>query len=108
MGGDDNMKIYFKFRESSSGHWVLAPVWDNFCSEEYRINGSFNLTACRVAGLSWAQWLRFCRQNGASLYGKNHKYITAVWKEPNKDFEKMMNQRADELAKLIDFKELHL
>ena len=71
------------------------------------INGSFNLVGCRVAGLSWPQWLRFCRQNGAKLCGKNKQYVIAIWQEPNKDFEKLMNDRANKLATMINIKELH-
>lgn len=99
---------YFTFKETSNQGWMLCPNWDAFWSEGQQIQGSFNVICARVAGLSWAQWLRFCRQNGASLYGKEHKYVCAIWKEPNKEFEKMMNMRAAELAKLVDFKELNL
>lgn len=99
---------YFTFKETSNQGWMLCPNWDVFWSEGQQIQGSFNVICARVAGLSWAQWLRFCRQNGASLYGKEHKYVCAIWKEPNKEFEKMMNMRAAELAKLVDFKELSL
>ena len=99
---------YFTFKETSNQGWMLCPNWDAFWSEGQQIQGSFNVICARVAGLSWAQWLRFCRQNGASLYGKEHKYVCAIWKEPNKEFEKMMNMRAAELAKLVDFKELSL
>lgn len=99
---------YFTFKETSNQGWMLCPNWDAFWSEGQQIQGGFNVICARVAGLSWAQWLRFCRQNGASLYGKEHKYVCAIWKEPNKEFEKMMNMRATELAKLVDFKELSL
>lgn len=99
---------YFKFRESSNGSWMLSPVWDRFWTEGQPVRGSFNLLACRVSGLSWPQWLRFCRQNGATLYGKNSKYIVPLWKEPNKDFEKIMNERANALSKYVDFKKLDL
>lgn len=99
---------YFTFKETSNQGWMLCPNWDAFWSEGQQIQGSFNVICARVAGLSWAQWLRFCRQNGATLYGKEHKYVCAIWKEPNKEFEKMMNMRAAELAKLVNFKELSL
>ena len=102
------MKTYFKFKETSNNGWTLCPEWDMFWTEGQPINGSFNLIPCRVSGLNWPQWLRFCRQHGATLYGKGHTYVVAVWKEPNKEFEKMMNQRANELAKIINLKELHL
>ena len=99
---------YFSFKETSNKGWMLCPEWDAFWSEGQSLAGSFAVLGARVAGLSWAQWLRFCRQNGADLYGKEHKYVCAIWKEPNKEFEKLMNQRAEELAKLINFKELSL
>lgn len=99
---------YFTFKETSNNGWMLCPNWNAFWSEGQEVRGSFAVICARVAGLSWAQWLRFCRQNGASLYGKDHKYVCAIWKEPNKEFEKMMNARARELAKQINFKELDL
>ena len=102
------MKSYFVYRESSNNGWTICPVWDEFWTEGKPIMGSFSLLACRISGLSWPQWLRYCRQNGASLYGKGHKYVSAVWKEPNKDFLNKLNQRANELAKIINFKELNL
>lgn len=102
------MKTYFKFRESSNKGWTIGPVWEEFWTEGTMIKGSFNLLICRVAGLSWPQWLRFCRQHGATLYGKGCKYIMAVWDKPDREFEAMMNKRANDLAKLINLKELHL
>lgn len=104
------MKSYFIFRETSNNGWSICPVHTAFLGEDLSksINGSFALLACRVSGLSWPQWLRYCRQNGATLYGKGHKYPVAIWKEPNKDFLNKLNVRANELAKVINFEELHL
>lgn len=104
------MKSYFVFRETSNNGWSICPVHTAFLGEDLSksINGSFALLACRVSGLSWPQWLRYCRQNGATLYGKGYKYPVAVWKEPNKDFLNKLNTRANELAKVINFEELHL
>ena len=104
------MKSYFVFRETSNNGWSICPVHTAFLGEDLSksINGSFALLACRVSGLSWPQWLRYCRQNGATLYGKGHKYPVAIWKEPNKDFLNKLNVRANELAKVINFEELHL
>lgn len=101
------MKTYFKFCERPTGGWIFSPVWELFCSDHTMIKGSFNLIGCRIAGLGWPQWLRFCRKNGAKLYGKNNQYVIAVWQEPNKDFEKLMNDRANKLASMINIKELH-
>ena len=105
------MKTYFKFIESSNNGWTIHPIHDEFMDVtdlEHLPKGSYGLLACRVSGLSWPQWLRYCRQNGASLYGKGHKYPVAVWKEPNKAFLKELNDRANGLAKVINFKELNL
>ena len=104
------MKSYFIFRETSNKGWTICPVHTVFLGDDLSksINGSFALLACRVSGLSWPQWLRFCRQNGATLYGKGYKYPVAIWKEPNKDFLNMLNARANELAKVVNFEELHL
>ena len=104
------MKSYFVYRESSNNGWTICPVHKEFLGEnlEKPISGSFALLACRISGLSWPQWLKCCRQNGATLYGKGHKYPVAIWKEPNQKFLNELNTRANKLAGLIDFKELKL
>ena len=98
------MTEYFVFRESSNKGWMICPKHDAFGSPT--IQGSYALFACRVLGISWPDWLRLCWQNGAVLYGQNMPYVHAIWSEPNKDFLKIINQRANELAKKIDLKEL--
>ena len=98
------MKDYFVFRETSNNGWMICPKHDLF--GERQINGSYNLFACRLLGITWPDWLRLCKQNGATLYGKGALYVHAVWKEPNKDFLKKVNLRANEIAKHINLKEL--
>ena len=104
------MKTYFAFEHTSNNGWTIRPVHKEFLGEnlDKSIKGSFNLLACRVSGLSWPQWLRYCRQHGAKLYGKGHKYPVAVWSEPNPEFLNILNQRANDLAQIINFKELNL
>lgn len=71
----------FKIDESPNypGKWVIRPVHENFHLE--RTNGSFNLIAARLMNLSYAQYLRFCRDIcGAEIYGKNTKYPIAYFK----------------------------
>lgn len=99
------MKEYFHFRESSNNGWVITPHYEQFGAPY--IEGSFSLFACRIMGVSWPDWLRLCEQNGARLYGKNSLYTCAIWKEPNKDFLKTINKRANEIAAQIDLKELN-
>ena len=106
------MKNYFTFRESSNIGWTICPNYSEFIPESNGqwvnpVKGSCALIAARISGLSWPQWLRYCRSNGASLYGKGNKYVVPIWKEPNKDFLNKLNQRATELSKLINFKELN-
>ena len=98
------MTDYFIFRESSNNGWTICPKYEAFGTPA--IQGSYALFACRILGISWPDWLRLCAQNGAKLYGKNMPYVHAIWREPNKDFLKIINQRANELAKKIDLKGL--
>lgn len=98
------MTEYFVFRESSNKGWMICPKHDAFGTP--LIQGSYALFACRLLGISWPDWLRLCAQNGAILYGKGMPYVHAVWREPNKDFLKMVNKRATEIANHINIKEL--
>lgn len=98
------MTEYFTFRETSNKGWTICPKHDAFGAPH--IEGSYGLFACRLLGISWPNWLRLCEQNGATLYGKGGLYVHAIWREPNKDFLKMLNQRANELAKKTDLKGL--
>lgn len=98
------MTDYFVFRESSNNGWTICPKYEAFGTPA--IQGSYALFACRILGISWPDWLRLCAQNGAKLYGKNMPYVHVIWREPNKDFLKIINQRANELAKKIDLKGL--
>lgn len=96
------MKDYFVFRESSNNGWTICPKHELFGNPS--ITGSFALLPCRMLGISWPDWLRLCQQNGATLYGKNMPYVHAIWREPNKDFLKILNKRANDIAALIDLK----
>lgn len=100
------MKQYFEYREHGVKGYVIIPIYKEF--SESMIRGSYGLLPCRITGLSWPQYLRYCMQHGAHVYGKHSKYPTAVWDEPNMEFLNMLNQRANELAKVINFKELNL
>ena len=95
---------YFVFRESSNKGWTICLKHESFGTPS--IKGSYGLFACRLLGISWPNWLRLCEQNGAKLYGKGMPYVHAVWKEPNKDFLKMLNKRANEIAARVNVKEL--
>lgn len=58
--------------------------------------GSFGVFASRVMNMSYATYLRFCRDElGAELIGKNHKYVVPYFeKTPEvKVFIKLLNSR---------------
>lgn len=59
-------------------------------------NGSFNIICARVMGLSYANYLRMCRDRyGADIIGKGCKYPVAF-------FEK--NKKTDELVSILNSK----
>lgn len=107
MERNDNLN-FFEFQESITGGWIIRPNIDMFRKEQKEINGSYNLLACRISGLSWPEWLYYCQQNGAMLFGKKNYYVIAIWKEKNQDFLDMLNMRATQINEIIDLKELKL
>lgn len=98
------MADFFAFRETSNNGWTICPNHEMFGTPS--IHGSFGVFACRMMGISFSDWLRLCQSKGAKLYGKQIRYVVPVWKEPNKDFLKELNQRAAAVAKQINVKEL--
>lgn len=100
------MKTYFSFKEMGENKWMICPNYAEFSDKQ--ISGSYNLLACRISGLSWPQWLRYCRQNGAKLYGKESRYVSAAWEKPNNEFLSWLNKRADEISEKINLKEIEL
>ncbi|MDV3427015.1 MAG: hypothetical protein LIR50_07495 [Bacillota bacterium] len=98
------MKQYFLFRETSNKGWTICPNYDLLGANYLR--GSYFVLAARFMGISWPNWLRLCRNNGARLYGKNSLYTTAIWEKPNQDFLDSLNKRVNEIASKITLKEL--
>lgn len=99
------MKQYFSFVEHGKDQWFLTPKYSLF--GEPLITGSYAVLPARFFGLSWEDWLHYCENNGAQLYGKNSKYVCAVWKEPNNVFLKEVNKRVSDIANIINIKELN-
>ena len=98
------MKEYFVFRETSNKGWQIVPNYDILGTTS--VNGSYNVLAARFMGVSWPNWLRLCRNNGANLCGKNAMYTVAIWNKPNKEFLKQLNERTELIASKIKIKEL--
>ena len=71
----------FEREESASypGKYLIKPVYDNFHLTS--TEGSYNVICARVMGLSYAQYLRMCRDCfGAEIIGKGHLYPVAYFK----------------------------
>lgn len=91
-------KEIFYFEESpyQPGYFLIRAKQDDF----YMLSttGSFNLMPARLLGLSYAQYLRFCRDIlGATLIGKGDKYPIAYFKKGENlfGFMRMLNGLAN-------------
>lgn len=74
-------KKYFTFEEcpSRTGKYLIRPIHENFFLGP--TTGSYNIICARVLNLSYAQYLRMCRDLlGAEIEGKGHKYPLAYFK----------------------------
>lgn len=75
-------KEYFVLEESPlvPKKYLIKPVFENFPS--LSTTGSYNVLPARIFGLSYPQYLRFCRDIiGADIIGKNHVYPVAYFKK---------------------------
>lgn len=75
-------KEYFFLEESPyhPGKYTICLNFDNL--PEMRTSGSFNLLPARLLNLSYAQYLRFCRDIvGGEIIGKNNIYPVAYFKK---------------------------
>jgi hypothetical protein len=71
----------FEREESASypGRYLIKPIHDNF--HLTGTEGSYNVICARVMGLTYAQYLRMCRDCfGAEIIGKGHLYPVAYFK----------------------------
>ena len=83
----------FEREESASypGKYIIRPIHDNFHLDY--TEGSFNLICARLMGLSYADYLRMCRDCfGAEIIGKGSMYPVAYFK-----FSKQLNDLIDGL-----------
>ena len=85
---------YFKIDESPTnlGKYVVRPDFDKL--PLYNTRGSYAILPARVMGITYANYLRLCRDEyGAEIIGKNSFYPIAYFKEIN---------RVKELVKELD------
>lgn len=82
-----------------AGKYLIRPNHDKLRLEH--TNGSFNIITARCLGLTYANYLRLCRDRyGATIIGKGHKYPVAYFnKVPAEELVKTLNQRAKEILK---------
>lgn len=83
----------FEREESASypGKYIIRPIHDNFHLDY--TEGSFNIICARLMGLSYADYLRMCRDCfGAEIIGKGSLYPVAYFK-----FSKQLNDLIDGL-----------
>lgn len=91
------MNKYFTYEESPyyPGFYIIVPNFDTL--PLYNTKGSFNIICARIMNLSYAQYLRMCRDIlGATIIGKNSLYPVAYFKRSNifSQFIKLLNARA--------------
>ena len=94
-------KTCFEIKEALNGKYMITPIHDNFFLES--TEGSFNIIGARLFNLSYANYLRMCRDiYGAELYGKNTIYVVPYFKEKSgktKELLEELNNRANEVLK---------
>lgn len=98
MGGAGDLKKYFYLEESPymETYSVIAIAHSLFPFEGWG-DGSYNLMPARLLGLSYAQYLRFCRDVlGAKVVGKGKLYPIAYFRNSPEvqQFLKLLNERA--------------
>ena len=75
-------KVKCFIREESASHpgkYIIRPVHDNFYLDS--TEGSFNIICARLLGISYADYLRLCRDEfGAEIIGKGAMYPVAYFK----------------------------
>ena len=92
-------KTYFKLEESpiQKNKYLILPIHNNLPISG--TNGSYALLPARLLNLSYAQYLRFCRDvYGASIIGKKHFYPIAYFdlNDNSKELVELLNKRAEE------------
>lgn len=90
---------FFYLNESFSvpGAWFISVDYEKFECGLVK-EGSWNVLPARVLGISYPDWLRFCRDEfHAIINGKNCLYIVPYFKDKAVALEltKLLNNRAN-------------
>ena len=85
-------KVKCFMREESMSHpgkYMISPIHDNFHLDS--TEGSFNLICARLLNISYANYLRLCRDEfGAEIIGKGSMYPVAYFKR-SKEFDALID-----------------
>ena len=91
------VKCFMRDESSSQpGKYLIRPIHENFFLES--TEGSFNIIGARLMGLTYAQYLRMCRDiYGAEIIGKGEMYPYPVFKFSKglEDLIEQLNARAN-------------
>lgn len=97
--------IFYEENPYSKGKYIISLHHDEFPFPT-GTSGSYNVFLARIAGLSYADYLRMCRDIfGAQIIGKNSKYPVAYF-----DFGEGLNSLVkwlDARAKTIVYRHKH-
>ena len=97
------MRNYYGLRESVSNPSLYVVSLQIFPDRLKYTEGSFALLAARLLNLSYANYLRLCRDvYGATLAGKGTKYPVALFKDgaPAAELIQLLNQKLNEIVAL--------
>lgn len=92
-------KVKVFYRDESATHpdkYMVRADLDKFYL--YSTNGTFNVIGARLMGLTYAQYLRMCRDvYGAEIIGKGSKYPYPIFKLSKglEDLIEQLNARAN-------------
>lgn len=93
----NKVKVFYRDESASyPGKYIIRADLDKFHLEH--TEGSYNVIGARLMGLSYAQYLRMCRDCfGAEIIGKGSKYPVAYFKLSKElnDLIEQLNARAN-------------
>lgn len=97
---------YFRVEENAFEKGKTSILFnDDFYYWVGFIDGSYNVFLSRLYGLTYAEFLRYIRDNfNASLYGKGHKYISFNFNNKNDAIKlaKELEVRFDKMVKIYN------
>lgn len=99
MGGIGYMKKYFYVSEPNCQDGTFRVLINHDALRLYKTTGSFGVICARVCGLSYANYLRVCRDRyGAKIIGRNKKYPYCIFPDKIQAIElaNFLNSKASE------------